>query len=112
MGPTLRGVVSVVLNPGAWIFFATTASAVIADATAEGGRDAAMAAAFSMTLGVSLSDFMFTLLGSGGRTLVGDRGLRWIRSALAIGLGGDRHRVRRAGDPRVLTDASTTSIAD
>ena len=87
MGPTLRGVVSVVLNPGAWIFFATTASAVIADATADGGRDAAVAAAFFMTLGVSASDFMFTLLGSGGRTLVGDRGLRWIRAALSIGLG-------------------------
>jgi threonine/homoserine/homoserine lactone efflux protein len=40
MGPTMRGVVSVVLNPGAWIFFATTASAVIADATADGGREA------------------------------------------------------------------------
>jgi len=87
MGPTLRGVVSVVLNPGAWIFFATTASAVIADATADGGRDAAVAAAFFMTLGVSASDFMFTLLGSGGRTLVGDRGLRWIRAALSVGLG-------------------------
>jgi threonine/homoserine/homoserine lactone efflux protein len=87
MGPTLRGVVAVILNPGAWIFFATTASAVIADATADGGRDAAVAAALSMTLGVSLSDFMFTLLGSGGRTLVGDRGLRWIRAALSVGLG-------------------------
>ena len=56
---------------------------MIADATAEGGRDAALAAAIFMTLGVSLSDFMFTLLGSGGRTLVGDRGLRWIRAALS-----------------------------
>jgi threonine/homoserine/homoserine lactone efflux protein len=86
MGPTTRGVVSVLLNPGAWIFFATTASAVIADATADAGRDAALAAALFMTIGVSISDFTFTLLGSGGRTLVGDRGLRWIRTALAIGL--------------------------
>jgi threonine/homoserine/homoserine lactone efflux protein len=86
MGPTTRGVVSVLLNPGAWIFFATTASAVIADATADAGRDAALAAALFMTIGVSLSDFTFTLLGSGGRTLVGDRGLRWIRAALSIGL--------------------------
>ena len=86
MGPTTRGVVSVVLNPGAWIFFATTASAVIADATADAGRDAALAAALFTTVGVSLSDFTFTLLGSGGRTVVGDRGLRWIRSALSIGL--------------------------
>ncbi len=86
MGPTTRGVVSVLLNPGAWIFFATTASAVIADATADAGRDAALSAALFMTIGVSLSDFMFTLLGSGGRTLVGDRGLRWIRTALSVGL--------------------------
>jgi threonine/homoserine/homoserine lactone efflux protein len=86
MGPTTRGVVSVLLNPGAWIFFATTASAVIADATADAGRDAALAAALFMTIGVSLSDFTFTLLGSGGRTLVGDRGLRWIRAALSVGL--------------------------
>jgi threonine/homoserine/homoserine lactone efflux protein len=86
MGPTTRGIVSVILNPGAWIFFATTASAVIAQATANGGRSAALAAAVAMTVGVSLSDFMFTLLGSGGRTLFGERGLRWIRGVLSVGL--------------------------
>jgi threonine/homoserine/homoserine lactone efflux protein len=86
MGPTARGIVSVVLNPGAWIFFATTASAVIVDATVDGGPDTALAAAVAMTIGVSLSDFTFTLLGSGGRTMVGDRGLRWIRVALSFGL--------------------------
>jgi threonine/homoserine/homoserine lactone efflux protein len=86
MGPTARGVVSVVLNPGAWIFFATTASAVIADATVDGGTDVALAAAVAMTVGVSASDLTFTVLGSGGRTLVGDRALRWIRTALSIGL--------------------------
>jgi threonine/homoserine/homoserine lactone efflux protein len=86
MGPTTRGVISVVLNPGAWIFFATTASSVIADATADAGWDAALAAAFFVTIGVSLSDFTFALLGSGGRTLVGDRGLRWIRAGLSVGL--------------------------
>lgn len=86
IGPTTRGVVSVLLNPGAWIFFATTASAVVADATADAGRDAALAAAFFMTIGVSLSDLAFTLLGIGGRTLVGDRGLRWIRATLSVGL--------------------------
>ncbi|MGH2595456.1 MAG: LysE family translocator [Actinomycetota bacterium] len=86
LGPTMRGVVSVILNPGAWIFFATTASAVIGDATAHGGRGAALAAAVAMTIGVSTSDFTFTALGSGGRRLVGDRGLRWIRAALPVGL--------------------------
>jgi threonine/homoserine/homoserine lactone efflux protein len=86
MGPTTRGVISVVLNPGAWIFFATTASSVVADATVDGGTGVAFAAAVAMTVGVSLSDFTFTALGSGGRKLVGDRGLRWIRAALSIGL--------------------------
>ena len=88
LGPTLRGVAGVLLNPGAWIFFATTASAVIADATADGGTDAAVAAAVAMTIGVSLSDFLFTLLGSGGRAVLGERGLRWIRFALCFGLAG------------------------
>jgi small neutral amino acid transporter SnatA (MarC family) len=59
---------------------------VVAEATDDAGRDAALAAALFMTIGVSLSDFTFTLVGSGGRTLVGDRGLRWIRAALSIGL--------------------------
>lgn len=86
IGPTARGIVSVILNPGAWVFFATTASAVIAEGTADGGRDAALAAAVAMTVGVSISDFMFTLLGSGGRTLFGERGLRWIRGGLSLGL--------------------------
>ena len=88
LGPTMRGVVSVLLNPGAWVFFATTASAVIASATADAGRDAAVAAAVAMTIGVSLSDFTFTVLGSGGRRLVGDRGLHFIRVGLAVGLAG------------------------
>ena len=37
-GPTTRGVISVILNPGAWIFFATTASTVVAQAGTDGGR--------------------------------------------------------------------------
>lgn len=86
MGPTTRGIVSVILNPAAWIFFATTASAVVAESTADAGRDAALAAAVAMSVGVSLSDLMFTLLGSGGRTLFGERGLRWIRGGPSLGL--------------------------
>jgi threonine/homoserine/homoserine lactone efflux protein len=86
LGPTARGVVSVVLNPGAWIFFATTASAVVANASADGGTSAALLAALAMTVGVSLSDLTFTVLGSGGRRLLGERGLRWVRGVLSVGL--------------------------
>jgi threonine/homoserine/homoserine lactone efflux protein len=84
LGPTALGVVAVVLNPGAWIFFATTAASVAADAAADGGRTAALLAALAMTAGVSASDSMFTVLGSGGRRLVGDGGLRVVRAILAL----------------------------
>lgn len=83
LGPTAKGVAAVLLNPGAWIFFATTASALIANATSDGGTGAALAAAVAMAIGVSCSDLTFTILGSGGRRLFGERGLRWIRMGLA-----------------------------
>ena len=83
LGTTAKGVAAVLLNPGAWIFFATTASALIANATSQGGTGAALAAAVAMAIGVSCSDLTFTILGSGGRRLFGERGLRWIRMGLA-----------------------------
>jgi threonine/homoserine/homoserine lactone efflux protein len=83
LGPTALGIVSVVLNPGAWIFFATTAASIVASASAEGGRSAAIVAAVATTLGVSASDLTFTLIGSGGRRAFGDHGLRVIRGVLA-----------------------------
>ena len=86
LGPTALGVVAVVLNPGAWIFFATTAASVAADAAADGGRPAALVAALAMAVGVSASDSLFTVLGSGGRRLVGDGGLRVVRAVLALAL--------------------------
>jgi threonine/homoserine/homoserine lactone efflux protein len=86
LGPTARGVMGVVLNPGAWVFFATTAASVVAGASADGGIATALLAATAMTVGVSASDASFTMLGSGGRRLFGDRGLRGIRIALAIAL--------------------------
>jgi threonine/homoserine/homoserine lactone efflux protein len=88
VGPTTLGVVSVLLNPGAWIFFATTASAMMADASSDAGQTAALLTAVAMAIGVSASDLAFTLLGSGGRRSFGERGLRWIRIGLAVLLGG------------------------
>jgi hypothetical protein len=70
------------------VFFATTASAVVADATADGGRAAAFAAALAMAAGVSTSDFSFALVGSGGSRVLRERGLRLLRGALALGLVG------------------------
>ncbi|MBI3648523.1 MAG: LysE family transporter [Actinobacteria bacterium] len=87
-GPTTKGILSVALSPGAWVFFATTAAAVVAQATTEAGRGAAVASGLAMAAGVSSSDFTFALLGSGGRGLLGERGLRALRIVLAAGLVG------------------------
>jgi threonine/homoserine/homoserine lactone efflux protein len=84
LGPTTRGVVLVLVNPGAWIFFATTASAVMADASADGGRDTALLAAIGMTLGVSLTDFGSALIGTGTRAVLGPRALTGVRTGLSF----------------------------
>ena len=84
--PTLRGIMLVIVNPGAWIFIATTASAVIAVATSEGGRPAGVATALALGIGVSCSDLTFAVLGSGGRRVVGDRGVHVIRAVLSVAL--------------------------
>lgn len=87
LGPTALGVASVIVNPGAWIFFGTTAASVVAAAALDGGRRAALVAGVAMTIGVSLSDLTFTLVGSGGRRVIGDAKLLRIRVGLAVVLG-------------------------
>ena len=84
LGPSVRGVVLVIVNPGAWIFFATTAAAVMAEASADGGRDVALLTAVAMTLGVSLTDFGSALVGTGSRALLGERALLWVRVGLSV----------------------------
>jgi threonine/homoserine/homoserine lactone efflux protein len=84
LGPTARGAVAVIVNPGAWIFFATTASTLVAQATADGGRTSGLLVAGAMTVGVSAADLVSTLIGTGGRALLGERGLRRIRAGLAV----------------------------
>ena len=56
---------------------------MIANATHEGGTGDAVLAAVAMAVGVSCSDATFTVLGSGGRRLFGEWGLRAIRIGLA-----------------------------
>ena len=83
-GPTVTGVVLVIVNPGAWIFFATTAAAVMAEASADGGRQTALLAALAMALGVSLTDFGAALVGTGSRAMLGARALTGLRAALSV----------------------------
>lgn len=84
--PSVRGVVAVLLNPGAYVFLATTATAVLADASDGGGRPLALLTALALLAGVSLTDSGMVLLGAGARR-VSRRSLRIVRDVLALGLG-------------------------
>jgi len=84
--PTTRGVVAVLLNPGSWLFLATTASALVADAVDDGGRATAFVTVIALMAGVSVMDGITVLLG-GGSTLLAGRAGKWIRLALTLLLG-------------------------
>ncbi len=84
--PTLRGVVAVLLNPGVYVFLATTGAAVVANAIAAGGRDLAFVTVVALLAGVSLMDSAMVLLGAGAHR-VSDRFLRILGDVLACALG-------------------------
>jgi leucine efflux protein len=84
--PATRGVLAVLLNPGAWLFLATTASALVADARADDGRVAAFLTVLALMVGVSIMDGVTVLVGGGSSLLAGRAG-RWIRLALTLLLG-------------------------
>lgn len=66
--PAVRGIVAVLLNPGAWVFLATTASALFATAGTRGGRGLALTAAAAMLGGVVVVDGSMVLIGGASRT--------------------------------------------
>lgn len=86
MHPARRGVVAVLLNPGVYVFLATTGTAVLASAADAGGRSLAIVTALSLLVGVSLMDSAMVLLGAGVHR-VSDRFLRVLGDALAVALG-------------------------
>jgi threonine/homoserine/homoserine lactone efflux protein len=81
----IRGVFAVLLNAGAWVFLATTASALFAAAADQDGRPFAILTAVAMLLGVSVVDGAMVLVGSGVRRF--ELGAaRWLTPILAAGL--------------------------
>ena len=84
--PAVRGIVAVLLNPGAYVFLATTGTAVVADAAHDGGRGLAFLTVAALVAGVSLMDSGMVLLGTGARR-VSERGLRILGDLLALALG-------------------------
>jgi threonine/homoserine/homoserine lactone efflux protein len=84
--PSVRGVVAVLLNPGVYVFLATTGTAVVASAVEEGGRGLAVVTVLALLVGVSLMDSAMVLLGAGAHR-VSERFLRVLGDVLAIALG-------------------------
>jgi threonine/homoserine/homoserine lactone efflux protein len=75
----------VLLNPGAWIFLATTASALFADGARRSGRALALLLAVTMFVGLATIDGSFVLLAGGTRRL-GQRVAAVLTPVFAIGL--------------------------
>jgi len=84
--PSVRGIVAVLLNPGVYVFLATTGTAVVASAVDEGGRGLAVVTVVALLLGVSLMDSGMVLLGTGAHR-VSERFLRILGELLAVAMG-------------------------
>lgn len=84
--PAPRGVLAVLLNPGAWIFLGTTAAALMADALRHGGRSLAYLTAAAMTAGVAVIDGAFVFLASEGRSRLAGLGSARLTTVLAAAL--------------------------
>ena len=84
--PSVRGIVAVLLNPGVYVFLATTGAAIVASAVEQGGRGLAVGTVFALLLGVSLMDSAMVLLGAGAHR-VSDRFLRILSDVLAVAMG-------------------------
>jgi threonine/homoserine/homoserine lactone efflux protein len=87
LAPAPRGVLAVLLNPGAWIFLGTTAAALMADALRRGGRGFALLTAAAITAGIAVIDGGLVLLASEGRMRLGALGGARLAYLLATALG-------------------------
>jgi len=84
--PASRGVVAVILNPGAWIFLATTATALVADATRDGGRTLAVLTSGALLAGVMVADGAVVAVGAGGGRGLRGRAWTWLVRTLSLAL--------------------------
>jgi len=86
--PAARGVLAVLLNPGAWLFLGAVASPLFADATRLSGVAGALLAALGLVVGLALGDGSVVLLGGIGVRRAGVTVRSWVRRVLAVVLAG------------------------
>jgi len=88
MPPAARGVLAILLNPGAWLFLGAVASPLFGTANEVGGRWTALLAALALLAGAGLGDVGVIVLGGVGLRRSGERAVLWVHRALAVLLAG------------------------
>jgi threonine/homoserine/homoserine lactone efflux protein len=82
--PAARGVLSILLNPGGWLFLAAVASPLFASATLRGGTGTAVLVALALVTGAAIGDVGVVMLGGIGVRRAGARVSSWVRRSLAV----------------------------
>jgi threonine/homoserine/homoserine lactone efflux protein len=79
----VRGALSVLLNPGGWVFFGTVASSLLSTAARLDGRAGALSAAAALLVGLAAGDGALVVFGGTGLRRGGEGVIRWTQRALA-----------------------------
>ena len=88
--PAVRGGLSIILNPGGWLFLGAVASPLLVTATQRGGTENALLTALAIVGGAALGDAGLVLVGGLGLRRAGGgvvRGIRFLLAAVLAGLG-------------------------
>jgi threonine/homoserine/homoserine lactone efflux protein len=79
-----RGVLAVILNPGAWLFLATAAASFLSTEAHAAGRSGAVLAALALLAGLVIGDGSVVLLAGLGIRRAGERSAALVRRVLAL----------------------------
>ncbi len=86
--PVARGVLAVIVNPGAWLFLGAVAAPLFATAIRQDGTGGALIVALVIVIGTGSGDTAVVLIGGLGVRRAGQRVQRWVHRALAMVLAG------------------------
>ena len=86
--PAARGILAILLNPGAWVFLGAVASPLFASANDAGGRGGAVLAALALMAGAGMGDAGVVVLGGLGLRRAGERVVLLVQQGLGVLLAG------------------------
>lgn len=86
--PALRGMLSVALNPGAWLFLAAVAAPLLTAASSTGGRAGSLFVGGAMAIGAASGDGLIVVASGLGLRRISDRSRCWTTRVLNVVLAG------------------------